>query len=220
MTYEWAVLLNPEDLCARGQIISRGTGWSRVDHLLWMIQHHPEWDGFTANPLYSLANPPGLPLERGNYDLVKRAWLQQVLPTQTDSIVLHNASLFFALHEPSFAVALLKRAIELEPNEPVYVERLGMIYAISLMPRSLEPTVTETPAFRVLSEEAKNALRRSRDWILLAGALTALHGGSTPDEPDLFVKLEEVRPGEEPWSIVDQLPWRTLGALKVPSSDC
>ena len=65
MAYERNVLLNPEDLCARGQIISRGTKSSRVDHLLWMIQHHPEWDGFTANPLYSLANPPGLPLDRG-----------------------------------------------------------------------------------------------------------------------------------------------------------
>src|ERR1022692_735247 len=79
MAYERTVLLNPEDLCARGQIISRGTKSSRVDHLLWMIQHHPEWDGFTANPLYSLANPPGLPLERSNYELVKRAWLQQIV---------------------------------------------------------------------------------------------------------------------------------------------
>jgi hypothetical protein len=218
MKYEQTVLLNPEDLCARGQIVSRGTK-SRVDHLLWMIQHHPEWDGFTANPLYSLANPPRLPLERSNYDLVKRTWLQQIVPTQTSGIVLHNASLFFSFHEPALAIDLLKRAIELEPGKPVYLERLGMVYAICLMPGSLEDGVTDTPAFRSLTEEAGNSLQRSRDWILLAGALTAVHGGITPDEPDLYTKLEEVRPGEEPWSIVDRLPsrgWRR--SMCVPST--
>ena len=209
MAYEGAVQLNPEDLCARGQIISRGfKSKSRVDHLLWMIRHHPEWDGFTANPLYSLANPAGLPLERSNYDLVKRAWLQQIVPTQTSGIVLHNAALFFAFQEPPLAIELLKRAIELEPDELVYVERLGMVYAICLMPRSLEQSVTDTPSFRSLAEEARIALQRSRDWILLAGALTAVHGGATPDEPDLYTKLEEVRPGEKPWSVVNQLPSR------------
>jgi hypothetical protein len=174
-----------------------------------MVHHHPEWDGFTANPLYSLANPPGLPLERSNYDLVKRAWLQQIVPTQTSAIVLHNASLFFAFHEPTRAIELLKRSIELEPDELVYLERLGMVYAICLMPGSLEHSVTDASAFRSLTtEEARNALQQSRDWILLAGALTAVHGGMTPDEPDLYSKLEDVRPGEEPWSIVDQLPSR------------
>lgn len=216
IAYEQAVLVNPEDLCARGQIISRGRS---VDHIIWMIHHHPEWDGFTANPLYRLENPPGLPLDSSSYDLVKRSWLEQAVPTQTSGIVLHNASSFFAFHEPALAVELLKRAIELEPNELVYVERLGMLYAICLMPSSLEHGVTDTPAFRALSEEARKALQRSRDWILLAGALTAAHGGVTPDDPDLYTKLEEVRPGEEPWSIVAQLPsrnWRRSKCVPAP----
>ena len=42
---------NPDDTCARGYLIAHGGGlvshW--MDHVQWMIEHHPEWDGFLLN---------------------------------------------------------------------------------------------------------------------------------------------------------------------------
>lgn len=133
--------------------VNRGTE-SRIDHLVWMIQNHPEWDGFTANPLYCLSNPRS-EQERGSYDLLKKAWLKRAVLTRASGIVLHNASTFFALREPALAVELLERAIKVDPRELVYVERLGMLYAICLMPSSLEPSVTDNPMFGDLASSGR-----------------------------------------------------------------
>src|SRR5262249_46643976 len=48
---EKALSTNPEDICARGYLIAHGQGYvsRRMDHVLWMVQNHPEWDGFMLN---------------------------------------------------------------------------------------------------------------------------------------------------------------------------
>src|SRR6266545_1740346 len=45
---EKALATNPEDICVRGYLIAHGQGYvsRRMDHVLWMVQNHPEWDGF------------------------------------------------------------------------------------------------------------------------------------------------------------------------------
>jgi len=143
---ERAVIENPNDICARGRLIasirtdpvdrkSQAVNPARVDHLVWMIQHHPEWDGFSLEPNWSLAEPRSLQ-ERG-IDITKRLkehWLKQVGPEQNGAMVLHNAAMFFAIREPEFAASLLKRAITLDPVEPLYVERLGLVYWYAKQP--------------------------------------------------------------------------------------
>ena len=183
---------------------------SRISHLVWMIQNHPEWDGFTANPRRALTNPRSEE-ERGSYHRLKEAWLQQVEPLHWSGIVLHNAAMFFARREHELAVELLRRAIALNPSELVYVERLGMLYAFCLFPPTcVEPgEIPANPTFRALAQLAEDTLSRSDDWVFLAGALTATTGGCSPTEPDLYTRLRQLRPGEAPWSIVDNLPSRT-----------
>ena len=209
--------VNSNDVCSRGQIIMHyPPSWddhkaeSRIDHLVWMIDRHPEWDGFTVNPYRGPANPRSERERREVYRL-NEAWLKQVGSEQRNSIVLHNAALFFAHRERAFAVALMKRAISLNPNEPVYTERLGLLYSISLMAREcFEQGDSPTSAsYKALVREAQDALRHSQDWILLAGALSATKVGCLPDTPDLYRKLEEIRPGVKPWAIVDSLPSRS-----------
>jgi hypothetical protein len=56
-TWERTVSNDPDSLCARWLLIAFGPldrldrepdiHLTRVDHLLWMIRHHPEWDGFS-----------------------------------------------------------------------------------------------------------------------------------------------------------------------------
>jgi hypothetical protein len=57
------VRANPDDICARGDIIAFARqsepnhefdGLTRLDHVLWMVRNHPEWDGFSLEPFYSL----------------------------------------------------------------------------------------------------------------------------------------------------------------------
>lgn len=169
---------HPDDICARGQLAAfapsnKAEGPTRVDHLIWMIRHHPEWDGFMLNPPNALSEPRGQ-LERNSYDRLRTTWLQQVEPNQHSGAVLHNAAVFFAIREPEFAASLLQRAIHLEPDAPLHVERLGMVYAYTHLPATIlkEYGVTETSERATFAEEAQAALLASDSWVLLGGALT------------------------------------------------
>ncbi|HEV2689811.1 MAG TPA: hypothetical protein VGV35_14715 [Bryobacteraceae bacterium] len=103
---------------------------TRAEHFVWMIQHHPEWDGFSLEPHRALTRARSRSIQEAN-DLtrqLKTHWLKQIGPEQKSAMVLHNAAMFFAIREPEFAATLLKRAIELDPAEPLYVERLRLVY--------------------------------------------------------------------------------------------
>jgi hypothetical protein len=171
----------PNDICARGQLAafapsaSTAEGSTRVDHLIWMIQHHPEWDGFILNPREALSEPRG-PEELSSYDRLRAAWLQQVEPNQHSGSVLHNAALFFAIREPEFAASLLQRAIYLEPDVPLHVERLGIVYAWALSTTILKRfDVTAAPRREAFAQQAQAALLASDSWVLLVGALTPMN---------------------------------------------
>jgi hypothetical protein len=140
-----------------------------------MIQHHPEWDGFILNPDHALSEPRSRQ-ERSNYDRLRAAWLQQVEPNQHSGAVLHNAAMFFAIREPEFAASLLQRAIYLEPDVLLHLERVGIIYACALTPATdlKRFGVTETPERETFAQQAQAALLASDSWVLLAGALTPM----------------------------------------------
>ena len=172
--YERAVHENPADICARGMLIARinlaehaSDDFDRTDHLLWMIQYHPEWDGFLLPPRYALTRPRSS-REKASYDRIKQAWLEQVGPQQTRGIVLHNAAVFFAERDPAFAAELLKRAIAAEPDVPFYVERLGAIYARAFAPESDTDAVAMAQHV-IFRQQVQIALLSSNDWVLLAG---------------------------------------------------
>jgi hypothetical protein len=217
--FEWRFRhVNAEDVCVRGQLIAHYPDtWAnrqietRVDHLLWMIRNHPEWDGFTADPSYALANPRSAQ-ERGRLHEVKEAWLQQIGPAQTRAIVLHNAAMFFAVRERELAVALLKRAMALEPDEALYVERLGLVYGYSLVPPkcSGRDDMPDTPEFQRFAREARDTLLQSDNWVLVAGALRldrSKGGFCNPVDLNLRARLHELQP--KPDLYVRKLPSET-----------
>jgi hypothetical protein len=170
--------VHPDDICARGKLAaftpanSQAEGPTRVDHLIWMIQHHPEWDGFILNPFDALSEV-GSEHER---DRLRTTWLQQVEPNQHSGAVLHNAAMFFAIREPELAASLLQRAIYLEPDVALYVERLGIVYACALYPTTILKRfgVIATPEREAFAQQAQAALLASDSWVLLAGALTPM----------------------------------------------
>src|SRR6266704_4532999 len=133
---EQFLTVNPDDFCTRARLIAFAyptPSANRMDHLIWMIRNHPEWEGFILGPSHGLAEPRSGD-ERANYDRLKQAWLEQVNPQQKRGIVLHNAAMFFAIREPVFAATLLRRAIAVAPDVPLYAERLGTVYAYAFFP--------------------------------------------------------------------------------------
>ena len=218
---EKTLSVHPDDICARGQLAafapsaSTAEGPARIDHLIWMIQHHPEWEGFILNPYIALSEPRSKQERSSYYDRLRAIWLQQVDPNQQNGAVLHNAAMFFAIREPEFAASLLQRAIYREPDLPLYVERLGMVYSYA----NFEATdlkrlgVIETPERETFAQQAQAALLASDSWVLLAGALTTMGGKMSGTPPRLarlvYARLQLLTGEADPWSTVQKLPSRS-----------
>lgn len=203
---ERAIQANADDLCARGRLIAfypydrpevqRIAGLTHFEHLLWMVRNHPEWDGFSVEPSYNVGNWPRW--EQESYELLKEAWSQQSSDASPNALVLHNAAMFFAFKEPSTAAYLLQRAIQLEPTERFYVERLGLVYAYAQVgPEGLKRFgVIATPEREDFAERAWYELLHATDWVLVRGAVDALNYYSCPTcslDPSFPSRLKKLR---------------------------
>ena len=108
---------HPENTCARGYLIAHGEDRvsRRMDHVLWMVENHPEWDGFMLNLSAPQWNADPAERER-MHQRIRAAWLPHTGPSQRDATILHHAAVFFTPGEPDYARALLEQAILLEPG--------------------------------------------------------------------------------------------------------
>jgi len=208
---EQVVTTHPEDICARGLLIRDGRSnfWpgdqylARIDDLLWMIQHHPEWDGFIILGFGSFSAEPQSEPSRTSFHRLREAWLRHTGPEQRSGMILHNAAMFFAHREPEFAVSLLQRAIRLEPSEPFYAERLGAVYTRAILPLrdSSQIDINEKARRETFAQQAQTALMISDNWVLIAGALEPISGMGVGDmgPPDLgrslLTRLSILKPG-------------------------
>ena len=120
--------------------------------------------------------------------------------------------MFFAIREPVFAATLLRRAIAVAPDVPLYAERLGTVYAYAFFP---EPQlrgfhVDYTPERETFRQEAQVALLSSNDWVLVAGAFGDAYEKWSwiPRELSSLLQLRlEVLTGErDTWSRIRKLP--------------
>jgi len=164
-----------------------------MDHVLWMIENHPEWDGFLLN-----LSPPGYEDERGAYNDVRAAWLRQVTNGHQSATVLHHAAVFFERSDPDFAVQLVQRAIHLEPEVPFHVEALGMLYGRSQFGSG------KGSSFAI---QAKATLLSSTDCLIVAGALNAIRQYREIDVRKLLLaRLGELTGNRNPDDLLKELP--------------
>jgi hypothetical protein len=194
-----------EDICARGYLIAHGQDRAlrRMEHVLWMIENHPAWDGFALN-----LSLPRYANEQVAYDNIRTAWLQQARADQKSGTVLHHAAVFFGWREPDYAEALLKRAINLEPEVEFHVQGLGILYgSAQFSPRN--------PSF---AARAKSILLSSSDPLIVAGALNeigTLRGGDFVKS--LSARLSEVAGKQNAEDILRDLRFRSARSI---SSQC
>ena len=167
-----AVASNPDDICARGDLITHLRSDDRYEHLLWMIAHRPEWDGFYLPDEFFASRISSR--QGGRYGELRQSWLRAVDRTPQAAIVLYNAAIFFAIQEPERATALLKEALQIEPDEPRFRHGLGIVFGLAQADPEQVRMGLGVDRFQPRVEFARYAqeqLRSSDDMDLLEGAL-------------------------------------------------
>ncbi len=188
---------NPEDLAARGSLISyyflNAIREPRLKHIFWLIEHHPESEiaGFNStgiSPRVLLLN------SESDYNRARDLWLEQVRTHGNDARVLGNAARFFLQPGADIATAadLLKRVAPLDPRGG-WTTRLSTLYVNvivgALRPRN--PRFMEFPDETALAGRFKAELENSTDGALLSSVgwnLTRL--ARDGDNPDLAPAAE------------------------------
>jgi predicted Zn-dependent protease len=97
----------------------------RQQHVLWIIQNHPE-SKITGLPFAEL----DFSLDGKAYAQGATLWRQQVADHLNNAAILHNAAAYFLLHDHAYAEDLLKKGAALEPNNPDWLERLAHLYSL------------------------------------------------------------------------------------------
>lgn len=124
----------PDDLSIRTKLLgyysqrqfqSESARKIRQQHVLWIIQNHPESE--IAGLRFAGLDPV---LDGEVYEQGATLWRQQVTDHASDATILRNAAAFFLLHDRTFAEDLLKKGAALEPNNPYWAERLGHLYSL------------------------------------------------------------------------------------------
>jgi len=120
---EARIRTNPED-SIRGMLVSyygaQGNREARLTHVIWLIEHHPEW------PVTGMAKlPPGTPLAtREDYERGKQLWLENVKQRPGEARVHLNAGTYFDGIEPALALQEYRAAYQLDPANRVPLARL------------------------------------------------------------------------------------------------
>jgi beta-lactamase regulating signal transducer with metallopeptidase domain len=138
LTAEEAVALeaklaeDPEDFDARRDLMAHyrfRDRSARAKHVLWIIEHHPEFSDNSSDLWLDVHT------EESAYGQGKILWLRNVQEHPTNAKILGNAVAYFSLSDHATAEDLLTKAQALEPQNPVWSERLGQQYKLHAMVR-------------------------------------------------------------------------------------
>ncbi len=109
--------------------------------LLWLIAHHPDASGLgllgVAEPARELPNP-----FQPHYQEAEGLWESQLSKFPDSPAVLANASAFFHAKEASRSLDLIKKARQLDPRNPRYLDSLAWFYAQAEVDRNA-PTLPD-----------------------------------------------------------------------------
>jgi TonB family protein len=172
---EQRLLQEPEDLGARARLLGyyyiNAKKPERMKHVLWVIEHHPEWaqPGFSAVGISAMGN---LFNDKTDYDRAAALWRQEAAIHPNDARVLANAAA--ALGQPGGdypeAERLYERARQIDPANGAYTLGLVNMYVGALASDAMSrmagaPNLHTDPAFAAMT---RSKLESSNDGPLLA----------------------------------------------------
>jgi tetratricopeptide (TPR) repeat protein len=125
---------NSDDLMARTKLLAyyfrNGSASAEASqyhqkHVFWIIKNRPD-AGIAGLPECRI-NPAA---SKEGYAQAKQLWMEHIQSHLQDVRVLDNAAKFFFASEKELAEECLKQAQKLEPNNPLWSERLGSLYKL------------------------------------------------------------------------------------------
>jgi TonB family protein len=208
---------NPEDQQARGRLLGyyfqNAMRGPQMEHVLWLIQNHPESDLLDMRAVISPTwDGPGAPAE---YQRASALWREQISRHLNDARVLGNAAQFFSdpAADPAEAERLLQQARTLEPGNRDWLSRLTGLYVNSITTANRAAT---NPGFAKHSNpqfaaDATLRLENSSDGALLASVGRALSSYEVGPGQSRAAALANVSPGLTPlWELGDRLQARAV----------
>lgn len=141
-TLEEGLVTNPDNLAAREQLMeyyfdaaltsrSADLEQKREQHVLWLIEHHPEAE-ISGSP-YAEIMPVGLSESTEGYQRAKQLWLEQVEKHPNNQRILTNAAQFLSLLDSKIAQELLEKALALDPSDRETSSKLAQFYELKRM---------------------------------------------------------------------------------------
>jgi len=176
------VARDPEDLTARGKLIAYYFSTvpqqrqPRLDHVYWLIQHHPESDITRYFSMVFRFSP-------SDEEYAKNLWSEQVALHPNDARVLANAAEFLGRGNGFVERDLLERARQADPSNPEWLKRLADLFYRAISHSFLEqmPVVPHVePSF---TEAAKADMESSSDAGLVGTVGEFLASGSAGGVP-------------------------------------
>jgi len=175
------VLQNPEDIEARTELLQLYLDAAlpspgidsvrrslRLQHILYLVQHHPEAAASASKAAY-VYRTNGPYANAADHDAVRDQWLAAVQGHPGNSAVTMNAVKFLEKEDQDDAERVLRRSVDAAPDNREVAANLGFLYATEILGNAPDLTV-----------HATTELEQSSNAIVLAAAGTAL--------PNLAVK--------------------------------
>lgn len=134
---EESLLSNPDSLFVRSKLIhyyfeaglsseSPELEAKREQHILWLIEHHPESAlAGSGDAQIDIFAPRG---SKEAFQRAKASWMQQIERHPDDLQVLHNAAQFFCFSDSKAAMEVLQRAVDLDPNDAETLDLMARVY--------------------------------------------------------------------------------------------
>lgn len=104
---------------------------SRLGHVEWLIEHHPESDLAGIPQTFAWGGPGRV--DSSDYDQLQALWRKQVERFPQDPRVLKNAADFLATRDNGAALELLRQALALQPQDRALGQRLGTLLGMAAM---------------------------------------------------------------------------------------
>jgi TonB family protein len=201
---EAAVRANPEDVLTRMRLLAQyaaavsadpGTRFARLQHILYMIEHHPDTIDATSG-LFYVFRAGGPYADAADHDSARNLWMREADAHPADSRVVLNAARFLFVEDKQDAEQLLRRAVDGDPGNQRLGANLGFLYGMDVLgldSASGEIAATIPAAEREQARQrATGELENSANPAVLAGAATAIPNlamrasAGRPVDPQLF----------------------------------
>ena len=215
---------NPHDITSRTKLLgyyfgrsfrSQSAREAKQKHVLWLISNSPESE-VLATPYAEL----NVFLDKEAYSQGKKAWIDQLKKKPANLKLLENSANYFLQYDRELAEESLEKARSLDMKNPKWPNRLGHLYSLGMMRKSLkDKTNAAGKALEQFEIAYELSTDKERDYLLQSLAKAALAAGKPEKAKEYAEKmLSQNSPG---WNYGNNIHFGNiiLGKIALASND-